>query len=693
MNLSYSGYATNLIQQIRSTSEPTTHCWFGEFETELGLLEPAIVSETLEILRCFLAAGTLKPTDNSTLSNAFFAHYTVFWFSAQGRVGLSLTPVNKSTSAFETLLNEVLEACRSPRKADEIMSWLKAECERDGSIFVSRLSRSALYRHDEPQAVLDALKSTFSKKKHACLTYVPETQTLFLPKHVALILHETNLIRRRVEHNRENSSFTYDTLKANIDFTSDPGFSLNEDQQTAVIKALSQKITIISGGPGTGKTSIIKRILKEAVQTQRIISDYSEVRLTAPTGKAAQRMTDSLTDPNHAFETIYPKLEKPCTIHRLLKIGQENEPRFNASRPLPAKLIIVDEISMIGLELGCMLLDAIAGDAHLILLGDPDQLPPVESGSLLNTLMPNASRDALLGSLWRTELPNCHVKLHQNYRSKSQPQIYATQNGVISGERIEAKPTEPEALHLSSFEWCQTPEKTAAILNIWVECLKGKDKRWLDNLTDENYKAREREHFNAFAKIFCAKNRAWQTIDSESSQSRLKAVFDHFERFRILTPMNTGRFGAEMLNRYVIRELFSSKDRSYGLPVGTLVMLTKSNYEIKHYNGDTGIIVFKDRKPHVAFPSMKEGVFFDVFPLAPYRSQLIPAFAISVHKSQGSQYPHVMIVLPPKAPNSLMSRNLLYTAISRASQSVLLLSSEESADQCVDNASEQDPFL
>ncbi len=699
MRISYTGYAAALLHE-QSPETPL----FSYLANELDYLDETASSEAIEILNSVytLHKKSINNSDVNDYVHAFFVHYVLIWFAIQGRVGLWVdSPESDKKPAysleltsFQKLLTETLIACKSERAPIDTIRWLEAECQKEDSIYLCRVDRSSLYTDVPLETALKALNTTLKSKPGACIVYIPNTDTLFLPKHVALILRATSLIRRRVVNYRDLSYEKTHALQANINFV-DAGFSLNEDQQQAVLKALTQKLTIISGGPGTGKTSIIKKILEEAL-AQRIIDDYSEVSLTAPTGKAAQRMTESLTPRDMSFEHAYVNLEKPCTIHRLLHIGHSLAPRFNDALHLPYKLIIVDEISMIALELGCMLLSAVDENTHLVLLGDPDQLPPVESGSLLHALIKDEARDKLLGAQWKANISECHVTLRSNYRAKSQPLIFDTQNAVIQGKSMTVAPTLAEKLKLVSFEWCQTPDQTASILDLWANCLKGSDDRWLTNLPDDinpnsGHKKNECDHFKQFNRVFSSSN--WYKFDKEKSAASLKIVFDHFERFRILTPMNEGRFGAKQLNHYIMRKLFGSAKSAAYLPAGTLVMLTQNNYEIGHFNGDTGIIVLVHDKLSVAFPSSHEGCSFDVLPLAPLRSQLIPAFAISVHKSQGSQYQHVMIFLPPNAPPSLMTRNLLYTAISRASQSASLVGSEYSVEMCITNAAQRDPLL
>ncbi len=714
MSFSFLGY-THAFTSPNATPEQD---WCATLVTALDAysLDEFVESQTLEIMRAAFDKTTeLQNADLKTLLCIFWLHDVVFENAQNGRVGLTRKDLCDALDAALApnrlnLASETDQPSQTPSvTSQDVLNWFERECQNARSPFVRTLSRNALYQADLNE--LEKMLPEHFNDTTVCLARIEETNAVYLPRHVALQMKLFDQIKRRIEC-IDLQQLQYQALSSTITFApnSPDEHELNTFQQEAVLKALSQPITVISGGPGTGKTSIIKRILKEA-HDQGVIAGYDEVCLTAPTGKAAQRMLESLiTSESGTLETRYPRLAEPCTIHRLLHISRNQQVKFSEKMPLQKKLIIVDEISMIALSLGCKLLDAIPLDSHLILIGDPDQLPPVEPGSLLQNLAAAPARARDFGEENFKKLKLCHVKLLQNYRAKEQPLIFGTQNAVIGGGYSPQTPengqdkdyTIDKILHdqhrnaqqiaFNGFEWLTDPRETHHVLDRWIKCLRAVNVPQHASPVRHQAEAERCKAVQQALRSRCF----WCNNIQQIDQHALRCVFKHFERYKLLTPKNTGLFGARQYNTYLRRHLF---DTSYEMPAGMLVMLTSNNYDIDRFNGDTGIIVCEQRatelRKYVAFPHSNDvsNTSFDFFPLILLQDQLIEAFAITVHKSQGSQYEHVLIALPPHGPRSLMNRNLLYTAISRASQSATLIGDVNAVNECVTNAIIGDPYL
>ncbi len=400
---------------------------------------------------------------------------------------------------------------------------------------------------------------------------------------------------------------------------------IGDRQQLAATNAATRNFFVITGAPGTGKTHSVLTIL--ALLEQQPGAAELKIALAAPTGKAAARLTESLRTAVKPYEAT--------TIHRLLgTIPDSPYFRHNAERPLTANVVIVDEASMIDLALMAKLFAAVPLTSRLILLGDRDQLASVEAGNVLADICA-AAETAPAGSALRDSV----VELNQNYRFAEGAGIYTLSSAVNKGH-ADAAVVALKREHDAEISWRSTPS------------------------TADLSRALRDPILNGFPPYIVAK-----------SPADALAVL---QRFRVLCAVRQGPFGVENLNS-LAEEILADA----GLLVpragwyhGQPVMITRNDHNLALFNGDTGIIL-RDGESHDelrAFFISAEGKLRRFLPSRlPIHET---AFALTVHKSQGSEFDRLLLVLPEK-DSPVLTHELLYTAITRARSSAEIWCNEE----------------
>jgi len=463
------------------------------------------------------------------------------------------------------------------------------------------------------------------------------------------------------------------------------GGQLNPEQRQAVAMALRGGLTLITGGPGTGKTSIVVTILRALLRQPGL--HLEDIALAAPTGKAAQRMGEAimaslanLDSEDQVDQDLRKATLDPSTLHRLLAWHTAEERfRHGPGNPLAARVVIADEASMISQEHLSRLLGALGPEARLVLLGDANQLPSVDEGCAFSDLVQS------VGS-------RC-VELRHSYRMDPRDPEGRNILSVAAAIRRNA-PEElwegEEPIHCRAtldeltYRQVELLEPAGGVMTAFLE-------RWM---------AREITSLDGFkAKVgetYTFTQGEWAPGDL----APLEALFRHFNGFRILCALREAPElrGVKDLNSHFHRLML--KDTADGLryPVpfcaGEPVLMTANDYRRGIYNGDQGLVL------KVAFdgaPSCQAAVFprpggFVPFPLEPLRHQLEHAFAMTVHKAQGSEYQRIAIVLP-KTNHRALTRELLYTGLTRASKSVVLLAEKERIPFAAGNPSLRDSGL
>jgi exodeoxyribonuclease V alpha subunit len=410
------------------------------------------------------------------------------------------------------------------------------------------------------------------------------------------------------------------------------GETANERQQQAITLAAKHSFSLITGGPGTGKTYTLVRIVKALQQAQPDL----RIALAAPTGKAAQRM-QSVLDIAFAESGIQSsQIQTAQTVHRLLGLGTTGKPRYHQRAPLPYDLIVLDEGSMLDLALASLLFDAITPGTRLIILGDADQLAAVDAG-------------AVLADLQQTPV----LQEHQIHLLESK-RFNATQGiGQLASAIL--------AQDISTFWYTfHKPENHSILKHINPQQLS--DQQLFDQLW---------QGFLPFA----------EALQTGVSVQQLFAVFD---QYRILTAMRSGRLGVKRINQEMSRrlQLTLTQTVSYGeWFTGRPVMMNRNDYNLQLSNGDIGLCLLDETgKWQVYFAHLSQPIAVTRLPL----HDISTAFAMTVHKSQGSEFTRVAVVLETAAA-SLLSRELLYTAVTRARQQVDLWSDDMAAEMALQN--------
>ncbi|MGC9457158.1 MAG: exodeoxyribonuclease V subunit alpha [Halothiobacillaceae bacterium] len=477
------------------------------------------------------------------------------------------------------------------------------------------------------------------------------------------------------------------------------------DQKIACALAARADFAIITGGPGTGKTTTVLRLLALLQGLQAQAGERSlTIRLAAPTGKAAARLTESLSGsieklpelPGLAIREAIPT--EVITLHRLLeRRGGSRKFRHHAGHPLPADLVVVDEASMVDVEMLANLLDALKPQARLILLGDRDQLASVEAGSVLGDLCRQAqaghytpqTRDWLLAATGETlpqalldprggTLAQATTLLRHSYRFAHYPGIGALARTVNADQPSLAQLKSIFAQYARQEGAPVTPEHNLQLIRL--PSRNGEDPAALEPLR-RLLRAGYRGYLEQMWRLQPEPDAPREALDRWAA-----AVFDMHRQFQLLTAVRRGPWGVEALNELVTRTLRDLLPDSGSIwYAGRPVLITRNDYNLGLMNGDIGLCLpwpapATDpgrRVLRVAFADGQGGIRW-VLP-----SRLLDVetvFAMTVHKSQGSEFSHTALVLPDRH-NPVMTRELLYTGITRSSAAFTLIYSQEEALQ------------
>jgi len=483
---------------------------------------------------------------------------------------------------------------------------------------------------------------------------------------------------------------------------------LDKRQRLALGLAMVRDFAVISGGPGTGKTSIVLTLLRCLVRNG---CSAERIALAAPTGRAAQRLTDAVRTGLAGLEQGEDKDETlakltASTLHRLLHyhptrgtFGRHSE------NTVPADVIVVDEVSMVGVVLMSQLLQATASDTKLILLGDKDQLPSVEAGAVLANLVPPGQPPGFspelreqLGRIFADlDIPagsplDCLVMLEENYRS--QPEIRAAARAINQQDAtvVDRLPVAPRA-GASGADVFATLEQQGGCW-FWPQTagnvpeLRGLVERW----TKHQYVAPV-AGLGSYAELVerCARIKQAEEI-APGQEEDLERLFQVLGRGRLLTVVRDGPWGCVDINRFLAQLLRPRWDRAgrEGIFAGAPVLITRNDYARQLFNGDVGVTLRSPAGGHrVVFPRQGGYVSFAADGLPAHEL----GFALTVHKSQGSEYGQVLLVLPPQGARRLLTKEIVYTGITRAKQLAVISSTKEALQFAIRRRIERDTGL
>ncbi len=452
---------------------------------------------------------------------------------------------------------------------------------------------------------------------------------------------------------------------ADIISRSQTNLALSDEQRAAVANAAGRAFTIVSGGPGSGKTSIVLAILRVLV---RLGVRPDRIALAAPTGKAAFRMSESISEglmrienPAAADKSLQQTPPEASTVHRLLGYSPGGG-RFTYHRnnPLQAEAVIVDEGSMLDLTLMERLMDAIKPEASLILLGDADQLPSVAAGAVFRDLV------RALGTPAKKQYRGALTRLGRNYRMDATDPagrsvlqtalaINAADNDLLAGGRLVRRAHAAE-LEFSGTEFLASPPMEE-FLSRWYEV----------RLCDHDL---EQLH----GRIFGEDENGFGAADTAA----LERVFDHAAASRVLCFTRVLPAGSDRVNAALHRRRAGAAADEREFVPGEPVMVVRNDYERMLFNGDQGVIVRVRRRGGRAAPMavFRSKGRFAAFHLAALRDALELCYATTIHKAQGSEFDAVAILLPDR-DLPILTREALYTALTRSRRSVIIAGAEQ----------------
>ena len=386
------------------------------------------------------------------------------------------------------------------------------------------------------------------------------------------------------------------------------GIVFEEQQREAAVKALILPFLILTGGPGTGKTTVVVSIVKALIERSRKSKTRVSIALCAPTGRAANRIEELLEK-----EGLKDEVESPQTLHRLLRLASERG-RYEKGRYLPYDVVITDESSMIDLQMMKHLFEALSPETALIMSGDADQLPSVEAGAVFADLLAGSDDSSHI-------LKNNVVRLEHMKRAGSGIAATALR---IREKRFSAADA----------------DKYSSFLTV-----KPLDEKIL---------------FNDLFSLY---------IKREKGSS----FFEVMEKNGVLTTTNRGPFGTDRINR-IIKDAAGFRNLPYykDMPI----MVLKNDYRNMVFNGDRAVIAETD------------GIYSAVFRTGSGELRFIPvsmlnewsvSYAQTVHKSQGSEFENVYIILD-KNSERILSNEILYTAVTRAKKKIIIYSDEDTLE-------------
>jgi len=392
-------------------------------------------------------------------------------------------------------------------------------------------------------------------------------------------------------------------------------------------------LSIISGGPGTGKTTSLVYLLHILDQLEKGRNGSFNIVLCAPTGRAAKRMEEALR--------VFKEVEA-STLHKLLGLGRSAGPRWSKKHPLPADLVVVDEASMVDLGVMQSLLEALAPDTALLLIGDKDQLPSVESGALLGDMLQQHQQEGhpLLGAV---------TLLEKVYRSDRE--ILDLADAIRRGDSGLLDRLEDKGLHSGTHAVQLSPLP--------------------DSPEDLPLSLMEGFRLTGASSAFSCRVEDYTQVLGE-----IDRWFELYRNQVLLSPLRKGLWGVESLNDRIRKRLYGdSREIFQGLPI----MITRNDYELNLFNGDRGVLFCFQNLFYAFFPA--GGGAYQTVPLS-YLKYWEVCYAQTIHKSQGSEYLRVTVLLPPGGER-MMFRELLYTAVTRARKELSLLAHTDSLESCL----------
>jgi len=498
-------------------------------------------------------------------------------------------------------------------------------------------------------------------------------ETTILKRLKDLTLVDDHLSQERKNAVESQNEFILSQISKKEDISNFSEIEKPDWQAVAAIQGVLNNLTIVTGGPGTGKTTTVAKIL---ALLNKIGGEDLSVALAAPTGKAAVRMKESLMNsvtqfPDLDIKKLLAKTEAK-TIHRLLGT-KLNSPFFkhNKENPLPFDVVVIDEASMISVAMFAKLLDAIGLNTRLIILGDSDQLASVDAGSLFGDICTSQKETACENKFEQDHLTWLN-KLLQSDRQLNM--VLEGKTSFLAEQLVRLKKT---------YRYNQDSRMgkfTQAVINGNSDKLES-----IINLEDDGMLSVDFEYDPKIFEEFILKYSAY--IEEPIIEKALKKI----NNCRVLCAVKQSDQGVYKLNERIqaflknkyktTPKLFNPNSEIY---YNQLIIVTKNQPDLKLSNGDVGIVRGEKDNLKVYFPpvlsdnSEDASISNNYLEINPgYIEQWEPVFAMTIHKSQGSEFDEVFVVLPKKGGDQLLTRELLYTGVTRAKNKAHIQSSLE----------------
>lgn len=542
---------------------------------------------------------------------------------------------------------------------------------------VSAMGSSCLYLSDETTHLFEQMSEKLSwLSLVSAPVSAPEPGTISeqpqkdILKNAAVILQNNRLYLNKYFHAERAIEAS---LKVLVEQTSDIDESLIVDKITplkymsdagkaVILNTLRQNLSVITGGPGTGKTTIVVRVLALLIEQHRQQGqDNVSIEILAPTGKASARVKESIIEQKNEWlndlrgfdsSVIEAIPEVSQTVQKFLGINPTTrKSRFKRGQKANVDIVIVDEASMLDIMLVKELLASLRPTTRLILLGDPYQLASVEAGNVLSQIVLAAAQPE------NTWLSQACTELTESHR-------FTRDSGI--GQLA-------EAVNQDQVQSVMQLLKNDIFQDVTLDTVQS-------SLTtaSEGYQPYKSE-IKRLAKV--------KNIDHESIQR----VFEAFDAWQVFSPFRSGKYGVEGINQEVEETLDLGNEGDWYL--GKPIIITTNDHALKLYNGDIGICLDKTGKT-VCFP----GTETDEAGCMNYRfinTRILPehelVYAMTVHKSQGSEYERCMLVVPKSTENqsNLLTREILYTAITRAKKTFMLFAEDVEIKRLVENKTDR----
>ena len=659
------------------------------FALEMSHLHPSDSQQPLFILLCALLSQQLSSQHSCLVLAHIVPLNPMAEQNSHCKISLSLEALTETLQTFDAVGQA---GCNKPLIFD------------NGRLYLQR------YHQFETSVAASLIRLSGSVSKHSEeVSHQEQTQTAKLRSLLAQLFPATV----SAPH-----SLTRNVLTTNV-LTNSEDTAPIDWQKVATATALGKKLSVITGGPGTGKTTTVtKLLLLLQMESQQ------EIRLVAPTGKAAARLSESIKaskarlakelsayanviDDDHNrnsqdFLTALGRIpEEASTLHRLLGVIP-NSPHFrhHQGNPLRLDLLIVDEASMVDLPMMYKLLSALPEHASLILLGDQDQLASVEAGAVLADICAGLKMPVEPNNLAQNNTASNNSALWQMRYSKEQAERLSALTGFELTPYISDAPKLGDSLcmlmrshrfkgdaGIGLLASAVNRADLQGILQVWQQGLA--ELNWLEHsmvVSQTQAKVSEPANnvgLNLLLEQACQQYGAYlSALNSHASNNDVSnsdlgtrpstaEIIESFNQYRILCAMRSGDYGVEGINQYVTQALANAKliKPLQEFYLGRPIIIQSNDYNLGLFNGDIGLILQDEDKPErlMAHFIKADGSLLKVLPARLPSHET--CYAMTVHKSQGSEFSRVALVLPPSpslAQWQLLTKELVYTAITRA---------------------------